>query len=512
MRDFRIGVVAGCAFLVVELLARLVAGVPSVPELLQDRLVVLAPGPVFSFVLDRLYYLGKPLFFTGMLVLQLVLAGVGGVVVARWRRPAALAAILWLLTGFVVFPIFGRGVFANQVSVAVATLIAFGAYALALVYYGGAPMGSAIRTTAESAETTGNPLGGPANPERRLLLGGGVSLLATIVLGREVIGALPTVTSNAATTTSNPATPSPTSGIAAASSTPLPAGVTPISDFYEVSKNLVDPVVSAKSWHLTVDGLVDHPLSLTYEQILAQPSVVAYRTLECISNPVGGNLISNGRWRGTRMADLLNQAKIQSGADVVNFTGVDGYTESMPLAKALDPTTLLAYHLDDQPLPAKHGFPLRVLGTGTYGMKNPKWLRRMEVAKTASTGFWVQQGWSKTAIVQTMSEFTEPPQGHQAKVGPVAVKGVAFSGARGIRQVEVSTDSGKTWQAAHLESSLGRFTWVIWDFPWHPTKPGNYSLVVRATDGTGQVQTSRTMDTFPDGATGYDQINVTLTS
>ncbi|HUX87968.1 MAG TPA: molybdopterin-dependent oxidoreductase, partial [Chloroflexota bacterium] len=277
-------------------------------------------------------------------------------------------------------------------------------------------------------------------------------------------------------------------------------------------KNLVDPVVDVKSWQLSVAGLVDHPLDLSYQDVLAFPAVDAVRTLECISNEVGGDLMSNGRWTGLRLADVLHKVGVQSGASELQFTCVDGYTESMPMTKAMDPQTLLVYHLNGQPLPSKHGYPVRVLGTGTYGMKNPKWLNKIQIARTAQPGFWVAQGWSPDAIVQTMSKITTPTPDASVHVGPVTVGGVAFAGSRGIRQVEVSTDGGTSWQPAKLVSALGPFTWVLWEYNWQPTKPGKYTLVVRATDGTGVVQATRETDTFPDGATGYQRVDVPVSA
>src|SRR5437763_1928449 len=184
--------------------------------------------------------------------------------------------------------------------------------------------------------------------------------------------------------------------------------------------------------------------------MLALPAVVTDQTLMCISNEVGGDLISNGRWTGVRLADVLQRAGAQGGAQLVRFTSVDDYTETMPLAQALDPTTLLVYQLNDQPLPAKHGFPLRVLSTNTYGMKNPKWVTRIEVVASSPPGFWQRQGWNTDAVVQTMSKITAPDNGRALSLGTSPVVGVSFAGARGIQQVEVSTDNGQSWADSQL--------------------------------------------------------------
>jgi len=511
-RSFWTGAAAGCAFLVVELAGRVLAGVPTIPELIQDRLVLLLPGPLFAFVLDRLLYLGKPSLFIGLGVIQLLLAGLGGVLFQRWRQPIALALIPWLLTGLVVLPAAGRGIFAGAAAVALVDLLAFAAYAAALSAYSGRP------AAAEAAGADGPPVpGGAAALDRRAALGGGLTFLASLLLGRQIIGALPSLPPRPGAAPVPPAaTPAAGTGARAASTPPPtaadPSPITPIEQFYVVSKNLIDPVVDASSWKLRISGHVQQPLTLTYSDILALPSVEAYRTLECISNEVGGDLISTGLWTGVRLADLLRRAGVAPEATLLVFTSVDGYTESMPLPRALDPATLLAYRLNGQPLPPKHGFPLRVLGTGTYGMKNPKWLTEIQVATSAPPGFWERQGWSADAIVQTMSRIDTPADGATLGPGPVVVRGIAFAGDRGIQKVELSADGGRSWQAAALSQPLGPNTWTLWRTTWRPPGAGTYELTVRATDGSGRLQAGTATDTFPAGATGYHTISVRVTT
>lgn len=475
MRNFWIGVLAGLGFVAAELLARLLFGIPTLAELAQDRVVALLPGPLFSFLLDRLLYLGKPALFAGLLLSQLVLAGLGGLAAGRWRRPFGLAGALWLVTGLVVLPLAGRGPFAGSLRVAAAALAAFAAYGWGLAAWGREPA---------------------YEPDRRRLIAGAALFLGAAWMARRAVGKLPSL---------RPAGPS-----ASPAQPPLPAEVTPTDAFYVVSKNLADPVIGAGEWHLQVGGLVERPLTLGYQDVLALPAAKDYRTLECISNRVGGDLISNGLWTGVPLRELLLRAGVRSGATDVHFVCADGYTENMPLAKALDPATLLAYQLNGSPLSPRHGFPLRVLGTGTYGMKNPKWLTRLEVVTRPAAGFWEQQGWDSRAIVKTMSRIDTPSNGSLLALGPVRVAGVAFAGDRGIRAAEVSTDGGNSWQQAELLPSLGRFTWVVWTYVWQPLRPGVYTLAVRATDGFGNLQEARESDAFPSGASGYHRVRVVV--
>lgn len=466
------GLAAGCAFLLLELAARVLAGIPTLPELVQDRAVQATPGPLFAFFLHRLLYLGKPAFFASLLLFHLLLASFGGVVVARLRRPFEVAFALWLFTGLVVLPLARQGIFADRPSVATAQFIAFGAYAVAL---------SLLWPPAAQPRTEANVRG--TGITRRGVLAAGVMLLASAALARRAVGTISHLLPRG-----------------------LPAPITSADDFYAVSKNLSDPEVDAASWRLYVDGMVDHPLNLSLGDIMALPAQQVIRTLECISNMVGGRLISNGAWTGVRLSDVLVRAGVRPDATTLHFTSVDDYTESMALQKAMDENTLLVYQLNGQPLGYKHGYPLRVLGAGTYGMKNPKWLKRIEVAASSPDGFWEEQGWSSEAIVRTMSRV-DVPTTLTVPVGFVDFAGIAFAGDRGIQKIELSKDYGTSWDEVVLSPPLGPLTWVFWKATL-ALETGRVEVMVRATDGTGQIQTGRDMDAWPDGATGYHRRQV----
>src|SRR3989304_146706 len=293
----------------------------------------------------------------------------------------------------------------------------------------------------------------------------------------------------------------------------LPPEVTPNEQFYTVSKNPpgFDPVLKAERWRLEVAAQPGQSLTLTYDDIKAMPSVRRPHTLECISNEVGGDLISNAIWRGVRLRDVMAKAGgIDSKATEIVFRCADGYTESLPIADALDQDTLVAYEMNGQPLPPKHGFPVRLLVPGRFGMKNPKWITKIEAVNIDFQGYWERSGWSKPAIVKTMSKFNAPSGSHMMPTlgDEVGVGGVAYAGDRGIKAAEVSTDDGKTWQPAQIKPPLGKYTWVLWSALWKPTAPGEYTLKVRARDGTGVLQTATEVGTLPDGASGYHRIRV----
>lgn len=289
----------------------------------------------------------------------------------------------------------------------------------------------------------------------------------------------------------------------------LTARVTPIGSFYVVDEALADPLVDPATWRLGVGGKVARPLSLSLDDLLAFPAVERFQTLECISNPVGGELISTTKWTGVELRRVLEAADPRPGAVEVVFRSADGYSESLPLAVASDPDTLIAYGMDGRALSVAHGFPARILSAGTYGMKNPKWLVEIELVTSPYDGFWETRGWSKAAMVKTWCRIDTPPSGRRGE-GARPIAGVAFAGDRGVSRVEVSTDDGVTWSRAELEPALSPLSWVRWRFDWVPARTGLHTIRARARDGDGVVQTSEFAPPHPDGASSYPVIAFTV--
>ncbi|MBI2468160.1 MAG: molybdopterin-dependent oxidoreductase [Candidatus Rokubacteria bacterium] len=291
----------------------------------------------------------------------------------------------------------------------------------------------------------------------------------------------------------------------------LPPEITPVGKFYTVSKNVFDPSVDGKSWRLQIKGKVEQPYSLTLEELRQLPAVEKPYTLMCISNEVGGELISNATWKGVPLKPILERAGIKPGATELILRARDGYSDSFPLEAALREGTILAYEMNGHPLAKQHGYPARVLVMGIYGMKNVKWLTELEVADYDYKGYWESRGWSDTAIYKSFSRIDVPQAGQRLKPGtPTWIAGVAFAGDRGVRAVEVSADGGKTWQAARVKPALGNHTWMLWAFEWTPA-PGSATLRVRVVDGTGAVQPAGPMPPLPDGAEGHHTISVRVT-
>ena len=269
--------------------------------------------------------------------------------------------------------------------------------------------------------------------------------------------------------------------------------------------DLSPPTIDAKAWRLAISGLVARPLQLTIDQLRTQfRARHQFITLECISNPVGGPLIGTTLWSGPSFRDVLAMAQPQATARFAHLLAEDGFEESVSLEKIQsDPRVLLAYDWNGEPLPAAHGFPLRVYVPDLYGMKQPKWITDIVLVPDLVPGYWVQRGWDKDAIRRTTSVIDTVGTSELQRRGGrtyVPVGGIADAGARGISKVEVQVDGGP-WDAAELRRPLSELTWVLWRYEW-PWREGSHTFAVRAYDGAGVLQTTEPHGTFPSGATG----------
>ncbi len=270
------------------------------------------------------------------------------------------------------------------------------------------------------------------------------------------------------------------------------------------------PDVDEKSWFMQIDGLVDSPLKVDMAAIKSLPKYDDVRTLECIGNPVGGNLIGNMEWNGIRLKDLLAKLKIDPKATHVNFQAADGYYTSVELDWLMQDETMLAYGLNGSALTPDHGFPLRINMPGLYGQKMPKWITHMEFTNNPVTGIWESQGWSNTADVQTNSKFSEPHNGEHLASGKNPIFGVAFAGKHKIAKVEVSPD-GQNWINCDLLQGDNPLIWTQWSAVWD-AQPGKYSLEVRATDETGFTQNIPSggylAQSYPNGTSAISSVAV----
>ena len=277
--------------------------------------------------------------------------------------------------------------------------------------------------------------------------------------------------------------------------------------FYQISTTIVPPAIDPKDWTLRIHGMVDHEITLTFDDLLARQLTEAWITLNCVSNEVGGDLIGNAWWSGVRIADLLADAGVQAGADAVKQTSEDGWTCGTPLeALTDDRNAMLAIGMNGVPLPIEHGFPVRTIVPGLYGyVSATKWVVDFEVTKFANfSAYWTERGWSEQGPVKIASRIDVPHSNETVAAGTVTAAGSAWLQQTGIKSVEVSLDGGP-WQSTTLGGRPNTDTWVQWKVSL-TVGSGDHELRVRATDVLGQVQTGAIAGVVPDGATGWHTI------
>jgi DMSO/TMAO reductase YedYZ molybdopterin-dependent catalytic subunit len=348
-----------------------------------------------------------------------------------------------------------------------------------------------------------------------LLLGAGAAAVAaaTGLAGQRLLSRFNVTALRAAVRLPAPAVPA--RPIPAGARLPVP-GITPFltsnSSFYRVDTDLVLPQVDPDTWRLRVHGMVAKDLEISFGELLRRPLTEADITLVCVSNQVGGHLAGNARWLGASLAALLREAGVRSGADQILSTAADGMTISTPLAVVIDdPDAMLAVGMNGQPLPVAHGFPVRMMVPGLYGyVSGTKWVTDLNVTTFAAQhAYWTQRGYAAQAPIKTMSRIDVPKPLAQLPAGRTAVAGVAWAPHRGIEAVQVRAGSGP-WHEARLAAVPGIDTWRQWVWYWD-APPGVHQLQVRATDGSRITQTPRSAEPYPNGASGWDNLVVTVT-
>jgi DMSO/TMAO reductase YedYZ molybdopterin-dependent catalytic subunit len=474
-----------------------------VAQLLAERTTAELPLSVVRDSIQSLEENAKPVALIGITFGQVVAAALGALVYARFAGSSirqriagavALSGVAWLVLSLVAAPVGGIGLFALDSPLGVAethvnfilTSIAYGVIVAAMVPWPGA-VSSALY-----------------EDRRKLLKFAGLGVLAIPALwATRYVG---THANRLRTAADTDAAFRASAGVGEFEAAGMPEFYTPNDAFYVVSKNLVDPTVAVVDWSLEIGGMVDRPMSLSFSDVMARDAHEMAATLECISNRVGGSYISNTTWTGFPLKELLDEAGLQDGVVDIKLEAADGYSESIPLAEALQDDTLLVYLMDGLALTDKHGFPLRLIVPNIFGMKNVKWITKIEAVAEDFQGYWQERQWSDVATVVTMSRIDIPGRGDKADLGStVELGGVAFAGDRGISMVEVTTDGGATWQEADLSEVPSNRTWRLWRLDHLATEPGLRRVAVRATDGDGERQVETEQDPLPDGATGWDK-------
>ncbi|MGE5460791.1 MAG: molybdopterin-dependent oxidoreductase [Solirubrobacterales bacterium] len=489
---------AGVALLAAAVVHTLRPSFPFPPVAVADVLIEVTPGPIATRSIELLGHLAQPLLVLATTAAFLgVAAALGGllpriasivsgritVAALLLELPMAVVAVAAVRPSSVTV---GRG----TAALLLAPVLVLGAWTVSFAF-------RRLTDAGPVATERGS------DPERRVLLrgllvGAGGLLLGWSGAGRILLRRPDPGATRLDVRVAEPArVPPPSAGFDGLEG--LAPRLTPLEDFYVVDTELFDPEVDADTWTLEFGGLVDRPFTLTYDELLGLPAVERLSTLECISNMVGGDLISTARFTGVPLRDLLERAGVRDAGVEVVATAVDGYADSISLDDAMAEDTLVVLGMNGRTLPTAHGYPARLLVPGHYGMKQPKWLGSIEVVDRPFEGYWETRGWSKAAFVKTMSRIDAVVE----EAGGVVVAGVAFAGIRGISRVEVSIDDGRSWDDAELETALSPLTWRRWRFGFTPSSSS--TVVVRGTDGEGEVQTQRVTAPHPDGASGYDR-------
>lgn len=515
------GLVAGllAAFVMLLVMAGLRAFLflPTPTELIFDRAF---PLITTQFFIDSLVRAGgyTPLKLQGVagaLAGHFAVAGAGGLIYAwyvgsrnrrGWKLVLAGVLAVWLLGVALLWPQLltnyqGHPPARATLLSAAAMLISFAACGAALMFFFGL-------LTAETPDRAEGP-----GLSRRRFVAAGVGAISAVALGA-MLKRLFNMGSFSYDGTEYLG--------------PEVAKITPNDKFYQVTKNLVDPEVARDLWRLELTGHVQSPRTYTYAEVTALPAVEQETTLQCISYRVGGGLISNAVWKGVPLPLLLASVKPKAGAAAVLFHAADGYFETFPFSKAMDPTTIVAWEMNGAPLPPRHGYPVRLVVPGIYGERSPKWVTRLEFIaegdprlkmkrhEVEGVGFYTEQGWGPNIVVPTTSRFDAPlvTGDHFEEAFQVGrateLRGMAFGGDRGINRVELSFDDGAHWTDAQISQPGTRVSWSLWTYRWTPTEIGKPRLIVRATNGDGEPQVEEDRNSVPQGALGLHRVRAAV--
>ncbi len=378
-----------------------------------------------------------------------------------------------------------------------------------------AETGESRESSFDSATPAPAPAPAPAGVDRRRFLGwagGAVVLGALAALGGYALqaGARAVTAVREAITLPKAMTTATVPAGAELGIDGLAPIVTPNAEFYRIDTALAVPAVDPADWSLRIHGLVDREITLTWDELLALPLDESVTTLACVSNEVGGGLIGNAVWLGYPIRELLAEAGPSADADMVLSRSIDGFTASTPLEVLQDDrNAILAVGMNGEPLPAEHGFPVRMVVPGLYGyVSATKWVVDLEVTRfDAASAYWTDRGWSERGPIKISSRIDVPRQGQSVSPGSAVLAGVAWHQHVGIAGVEVQIDDGE-WRDAELATAINDDTWVQWRYEWADASAGSHTVRVRALGADGEVQTAKRQGVVPDGATGLDEVTV----
>jgi DMSO/TMAO reductase YedYZ molybdopterin-dependent catalytic subunit len=485
-----------------------IAGEAGSPVVAVGGLVIdnVPPG-VKDFAIETFGKNDKAALVVGTLVI-LALLGMALALVAR-RRPRIAAAVVVALSLVGVVATRDQtsaGLLGSAAPSLLGAAAAIGALALLRRTF-------LPRPASETDHGAVEPVDGMP-PRREFLIGSGTALVlagAAAGAGRVLQGRNSADASRAAVTLPKPVESLPpiprTTSVGVDGVTPF---TTPNRDFYRIDKNITPLQVRTDGYTLTVRGMVDRELEISWEDLIRRDMREYDITLTCVSNLIGGNLVGNARWLGFPLGDLLDEAGVRGGADQVVGRSADDYTGGFPVEAAYDRDAIVAIGMNGEPLPISHGFPVRLVVPGLYGyIASVKWLTEIELTTfDAFDSYWVRRDYADRAPIKTMSRIDTPRSLSKPTAGTIPIAGVAWAQTRGIATVEVQVDDGD-WTEAELAEALNDDTWRQWMLPVE-LDPGFHTIKVRATDGDGELQVEERADPLPDGASGWHTIRVSV--
>lgn len=520
-----------------EFIVGLIRGAASPVVPVGQEVIDVVPPAVKDWAIDWFGTADKAVLIIGTLLSLAVIGSIVGNLAVKGNRASAYAVTV--VVGIIgVFAVWMRPApdFGKMLPPIVGTLVSLGViWWLAPRDLGAEPADTAVDEILVDAEPTSNEtipaiLTGPV-PRRGFLQGAGtVGLLSVMVggIGRVLKGRFEVGDERAALQLPEPVDPviepvAPSSTIAG--DPPLPPvsdvmdfgieGTTPFvvpnSDFYRIDTALVVPQVPKDSWKLKIHGMVDRELEIDFANLLSRDMIERYITLSCVSNRVGGDLVGNAKWQGVLLKDILDEAGVQDGATQVVSRSIDGWNCGTPTSAIMDGRdSMLAVAMNGEPLPAEHGYPVRMVVPGLYGyVSATKWVTEIELTRWEDfDGYWVPRGWSKEGPVKTMARIDRPSNGRSYEPDGAAIvdiAGLAWAVHRGISRVEIRIDEGE-WRECELAGIPSDDTWRQWRYQWTDATPGTHRVQARAYDGAGAPQPSEPKDVAPDGAQGYHRV------
>ena len=523
-----IGLLLTAALIAVFYLADAVVGTPFVPFDMLDWMARNLPGGVITFGIDTMVNLITTLnlgetssaakaseqiiAISGMLITGIVATAVFFYIRGN-RRETNAGALPGIILGLVI------GVPVALISTSVNfTASTPPAVNIAWILIGFLAWGLAANSVFSDLNATNKTEteNSVSQMDRRSFLvrvGGATATITVIGAGLGALLRTSTSTTTTTTTTASSTTTTDPQTVAElpnadAAVQPAPGTrpeLTPVADHYRIDISSRPPEIAEEDYTLPIFGEVGNQIELTLDNLRNDyEPMTQYLTLACISNRVGGDLTSTQKWTGVSMKTLLEQTEISENARYLRIFSADGFDETVDLDLIMqDERIMLTYAWDDEPLPVRNGFPLRIYIPDRYGMKQPKWITEMEVVEDYEDGYWVRRGWSKEALMVTTSvvdvvavdeAFEQDGQTF------IPVGGIAHAGDRSISKVEVRVDDGE-WVEAQLRDPISDKTWVIWRYDW-PLVEGSHNFEVRTVDGNGDPQIETSRGTRPDGATG----------